>query len=151
MSERDKIWELVAQSCMHLDFEQYDSYLGLLDDSYEYIISCFSPDLRKEMVLLQLNKNELGTLLKNIHNHIHLPGKLFRQASLYRVERKPDDRYLAMSYVTVTYTNLDGASAIFCVGRYHDDIAGDGNGLRLMSRKFEMETRDIGTGCHYPI
>ena len=65
--------------------------------------------------------------------------------------RKPDDRYLAMSYVTVTYTNLDGASAIFCVGRYHDDIAGDGNGLRLMSRKFEMETRDIGTGCHYPI
>jgi len=103
------------------------------------------------MILLQLSKNELGTLLKNIHNHIHLPGKLFRQASLYRVERKPDDRYLAMSYVTVTYTNLDGASAIFCVGRYHDDIAGDGNGLRLMSRKFEMETRDIGTGCHYPI
>jgi len=113
MSEREKIWDLVSQSCMHLDSEQYDSYLELLDDSYEYIISCFSPDLRKEMVLLQLNKNEMGTLLKNIHNHIHLPGKLFRQASLYSVERKPDDRYSAMSYVTVTYTNLDGVSAIF--------------------------------------
>jgi methanesulfonate monooxygenase small subunit len=151
MSAREKIWDLVAQSCMHLDSEQYDSYLELLDDSYEYIISCFSPDLRKEMVLLQLNKDDLGSLLKNIHNHIHLPGKLFRQASLYSVERKPDDRYLAMSYVMVTYTNLDGASAIFCVGRYHDHIAGGENGLRLMSRRFEMETRDIGTGCHYPI
>src|SRR6202040_3393547 len=31
MSEREKIWDLVAQSCMHLDSEQYDSYLELLD------------------------------------------------------------------------------------------------------------------------
>jgi hypothetical protein len=74
-----------------------------------------------------------------------------RQASLFSVGRNADDRYSAVSYVTVTYTNLDGASAIFCVARYHDDIAGGGNGLRLMSRRFQMETRDIGTGCHYPI
>jgi methanesulfonate monooxygenase subunit beta len=151
MSAREQIWDLVASSCMHLDSERFDEYLALLDDNHEYTISCFSPDLRKEMVLLQLKKEELGNLLKNIHNHIHLPGKLFRQASLYSVERKPDDRYSALSYVTVTYTNPDGVSAIFCVGRYHDDIAGDENRLRLMSRRFEMETRDIGTGCHYPI
>jgi hypothetical protein len=26
---------------------------------------------RRTKVLLQLNKSEMGTLLKNIHNHIH--------------------------------------------------------------------------------
>ena len=151
MSTRDRIWDLVARSCMHLDAEQYDDYLALLDERYEYTISCFSPDLRKEMVLLQLKKDELANLLRNIHNHIHLPGKLFRQASLYSVQPKQDDCYAALSYVTVSYTDLDGASSIFCVGRYHDDIADGGNGTRLISRRFEMETRDIGTGCHYPI
>ena len=145
------MWDLVARSCMHLDAEEYDNYLALLDDALPIHHQLLQPRSEERDGIVAAQQERPGKSAKNIHNHVHLPGKLFRQASLYSVERKPDDRYSAMSYVTVTYTNLDGASAIFCVGRYHDEIAGGEKGLRLMSRRFAMETRDIGTGCHYPI
>lgn len=151
MAPRDQIWDLVARSCMYLDEAAYDKYLGLVADDYTYTITSFSPDLRKPMVLLRVNKPEISTLLENIDNHVHLPGKLFRQASLYGVEQPQGGLFNATSYLTVTYTDLDGRSAIFCIGRYRDEIVGDDRSLRLKSRRFEMETRDIGTGCHYPI
>jgi methanesulfonate monooxygenase subunit beta len=151
MATRDQIWDLVAQSCMYLDSGDYDKYLALVDDGYDYAITSFSPDIRKDMVLLHVNRTELATLLGDIRHHIHLPGKLFRQASLYGVDRKQDGTFAATSYVTVTYTDEDGRSSIFCVGRYRDEIVSDGRGVRLKSRRFEMETRDLGTGCHYPI
>lgn len=143
-------WDLVARSCLYLDREAYPAYLALLDDEYEYSITCYSPDLRKEMIHLKVNKGELTDLVENIHNHIRLSGSLFRQASLYSLEPR-DGGYEAMSYVSVTHTDLDGASKVFCVGRYFDRIALDGGGARLKSREFRMETRDIGPGCHYPI
>ncbi len=150
MTSRDQIWDVVARSCMYLDDGDFNKYLGLVSDDYTYTITSFSPDLRKDMVLLRLNRSEIATLLENIPNHIHLPGKLFRLASLYALEQT--DRVIkATSYVTVTYTDLDGRSGTFCVGRYRDEIVGDDHHLRLKSRRFEMETRDIGTGCHYPI
>ena len=143
-------WELVAKSCTYLDREAYAEYLALLDGDYEYTISNYSPDLRKDMIHLKVNKEELANLVGNIHNHIRLQGSLFRQASLYAFEQR-DGLYEAMSYVTVTHTNLDGVSAVFCVGRYHDRISIDARGALLKSREFRMETRDIGPGCHYPI
>lgn len=151
MAHREEIWALVAQSCMYLDDAKYDKYLSLATEDYTYTITSFSPDLRRDMVLLSLNKSEIATLLENIHNHVHLPGKLFRQASLYDVEQSQDGLIKATSYLTVAYTDLDGRSAIFCIGRYRDEIIGSDHHLRIKSRRFEMETRDLGTGCHYPI
>jgi hypothetical protein len=143
-------WDLVAKSCVYLDRESYPDYLRLLDDDYEYTIRCYSPDLRKDMIHLKVNKGELTDLVENIHNHIRLSGSLFRQASLYALEQR-DGLYEAMSYVSVTHTDLDGASKVFCVGRYFDRIAVGDDGARLKSREFRMETRDIGPGCHFPI
>jgi methanesulfonate monooxygenase subunit beta len=148
---RDQVWSLVAKSCMHLDHEDYGKYLALVDESYEYAITNFSPDLRKEMVLLQLNRTDLKSLFDNIRNHIRLPGRLFRQASLYDIDPAPGGLFAATSYVTVIHTNLDGVSAVFCVGRYHDRVSVGDHGARLIARRFCMETRDIGPGCHYPI
>jgi methanesulfonate monooxygenase small subunit len=143
-------WELVTKSCMYLDREAYPDYLALLDDDYEYSITCYSPDVRKEMIHLKVNKEELTNLVDNIHNHIRLAGSLFRQVSLYTLEER-ETLFDAMSYVSVTHTNLDGASAVFCVGRYFDRISVSNGTARLKSRTFRMETRDIGPGCHYPI
>ncbi len=70
---------------------------------------------------------------------------------MYDVERTEDGLFATTTYLTVVYTDLDGASSVFCVGRYHDRLAIDDRGARLMSRCFRMETRDIGPGCHYPI
>ncbi|HXJ53132.1 MAG TPA: hypothetical protein VNH16_17205 [Burkholderiales bacterium] len=143
-------WDLVAKSCVYLDREAYPDYLGLLDDDYQYSITCYSPDLRKDMIHLKVNKEELADLVGNIHNHIRLSGSLFRQVSLYSLEQR-EASYDAMSYVSVTHTNLDGVSKVFCVGRYFDRIAVRNGEVRLKSREFRMETRDIGAGCHYPI
>jgi 3-phenylpropionate/cinnamic acid dioxygenase small subunit len=148
---RDQIWDLVAKSCAYLDHEEYSKYLGLVDDRYEYAIVNFSPDLRKDMVLLQLNRVDIENLFDNIHNHIRLPGRLFRQASMYGVEPVQDGLFVATTYLTVVHTDLDGASSVFCVGRYHDRLSVGDQSARLVSRRFHMETRDIGPGCHFPI
>jgi methanesulfonate monooxygenase small subunit len=135
---------------MYLDREAFTDYLALLDSGCRYAITAYSPDIRKDMTYLSLDKGELGDLLSNIANHVHLPGKLFRQAALYSVEEK-GGYWDAMSYVTVIHTNPDGASSVFCVARYSDQIVIGSQGALLTSRTVSMETRDIGAGCHYPI
>lgn len=149
-SQRERVWEVVAGSCLFLDAEEYEKYLALMDENFTYGISYYSPDLRKDMVLLHHTKKELSTLTMEISNHVRLPGRLFRQAQLYRLERNSNS-FDVTSYVTITHTNLDGASKLFCVARYFDRIAVHESGGRLMSRRVCMDTRDIGPGCHFPL
>jgi methanesulfonate monooxygenase subunit beta len=149
-SIRDQIWDLVARSCIYLDRDAFTDYLALLDTGCKYAITAYSPDIRKDMTYLSLDKEELANLLSNIGNHIHLPGRFFRQAALYSVEAK-NGYFDALSYVTVFHTNPDGVSSVFCVARYLDQVVLGSQGAILMARTVSMETRDIGAGCHYPI
>lgn len=149
-SVRDQIWDLIARSCAYLDSEAYSDYLALLASDCNYAITTYSPDIRRDMIYLSQNKEELTTLLSNIQNHVRLSGTLFRQASLYTVSEQ-NGLYEAVSYVTVIHTNLDGASSIFCAARYFDRVAIGSQGALLKSRTVRMDTRDIGAGCHYPI
>jgi len=147
---RERIWDVVARSCQFLDDEEYGRYLDLLDDEFTYTISYYSPDLRKDMVLLQHTKKELAILTDNIKNHVRLSGRLFRQAHLYQVNGG-DGAFDATSYLTVVHTDQDGISRLFCVGRYLDRVAANETAVRLISRHVRMDTRDIGPGCHFPL
>lgn len=147
---RDQIWDVVAQSCLYLDDEKYEQYLGLMDEDCVYTISYYSPEIRKDVVLLQHTRQELSTLTDNIKNHVVMPGKLFRQAQVYTVGSE-GGAYVATSYVTVTHTDENGASRLFCVARYLDRLVPRQGGMKLRSRHVRMETRDIGPGCHFPL
>lgn len=147
---REQVWNVVAQSCLHLDEEKYEQYLELMDEGCVYTISYHSPEIRKDVVLLQHTRQELASLTENIKHHVILPGKLFRQAQLYSVALEAE-AYVATSYVTVTHTDEYGASKLFCVARYLDRLVRSGRGMKLRSRHVRMETRDIGSGCHFPL
>jgi methanesulfonate monooxygenase small subunit len=147
----DPVSALVTRTCMYLDNEEYDKYLDLLHQDCRYSISYFSPDIKKEMVLLEHDKKGLADLLHGIHNHIRLPGRLMRQASVYTAEPDGSDGLTVTSYVTVIHTDLDGTSKVFCAGRYRDLIRFVGSNVQLVARDVRLDTRDLGAGCHYPI
>jgi len=147
----DPVAAVVAQSCLHLDHKQYDKYLDLMTDDCRYSIRYYSPDIGRDMVLLDHDKPNLANLLTAIVSHVTLPGRLLRQASVCAVETDAGGDVAVTSTIIVIHTDLDGTSRLFCAGRYQDRMRVDAGKLRLAAREVVLDTRDLGPGCHYPI
>ncbi|MBM3510168.1 MAG: hypothetical protein FJX61_08545 [Alphaproteobacteria bacterium] len=151
VASNDDIRGLIYRSCLHLDAERFADYIALCADDFRYCITAYSPDLRKDMVWLDLNRTELATLLENVPNHVRLPGKLIRQASVYTIEPNGGATVATTTALIVTYTEPDGTSRVYAVGRYHDRIDVGGAAPLLKSRDVRLETRDLGPGSHVPM
>jgi methanesulfonate monooxygenase small subunit len=147
----DPVAGLVAQSCLRLDHAEYDKYLDLMTEDCRYSIRYYSPDLGRDMVLLDHDKPSLANLLTGIINHVTLPGRLLRQASVCAAETDAGGELAVISTIIVIHTDLDGTSRLFCAGRYHDRMRLDAGRIRLAARDVLLDTRDLGPGCHYPI
>lgn len=147
----DDIKSVIYQSCIYLDDERFADYISLCAPDYRYRITTYSPDLRKDMVWLDHGRQDLATLLDNVANHVRLPGKLTRQASVYVVNRDRGGVAQVTTSLIVTYTEPDGASRVYAVGRYHDVLDVSGDTPLLTSREVRLETRDLGPGSHIPM
>jgi methanesulfonate monooxygenase small subunit len=145
------IAELVAKSCMFLDEERFEDYLTLFAGSSNYRAVSYSPDLRRDLTLLDLNREELETLLRNLQRHVRLPGRLLRlSGASISGDRRGSDVLVTTPIITV-HTDLEGNSKIFAVGRYRDVVREiDGRPL-FVEREVRLDTRQFGTGSHVPI
>lgn len=149
---RTAIEELVYKSCMLLDDQKYQDYLELLDDDFRYTITARSPEIRKDMVWLDHDRSGLQTLLTQLprHNSDHSP--LTRHATVYSV--KVDEAKQAAEVVSslqVYRTELDGgATALFAVGKYVDEIKLKDGAPKLSKRTVKLDTRMLGIGYHVP-
>ncbi len=150
-ASNDDIRGLIYKSCLCLDREKFADYIDLCAPDFRYRITAYSPDLRKDMVWLDLNRTELATLLENVPNHVRLPGKLIRQASVYTIEPNGGATVETTTALIVTYTEPDGTSRVYAVGRYHDRIDIGGAVPLLKAREVRLETRDLGPGSHVPM
>lgn len=141
---------LVARSCLLLDEERFDDYLALYADGSRYSIRTYSPDLRKDMSLLDLDRVELATLLANLRKHVRLAGRFLRLASP-SLEQSTGTTISLTTTVLVTHTDLEGISRVFAAGRYLDTIElKDGKAL-IKEREVRVDTRQFGTGSHIPL
>ena len=146
------IGALVYRTCLLLDAERFDDYLALCSADFRYRVKADSPELGKEMTWLDLNRNELADLLENVANHVRLPGRFTRQATVYTIERDDDGaEALVTTSLIVVYTDLDGVSRLFASGRYLDTVALAGPAPQLASRTVWLDTRDLGPGSHVPL
>src|ERR1700675_3194028 len=84
--DRTAIEELIYRSCLLLDDRDFGGYLDLCDDAFHYRITTFSPEIRKDMVWLEHNKQGMQMLFNNLpkHNSDHSP--LSRHATVYTVD-----------------------------------------------------------------
>jgi methanesulfonate monooxygenase small subunit len=148
--DRVAIEELIYQSCTTLDQSDYPGFLGLCDPQFEYRLSAFSPEIRKDMTWLDHDRAEMEDLFNTLpkHNYDHSP--LTRNAVVYRV-RIDGAQASAVTALQIFRTALNGgATEVFAVGKYYDTISLAGPTPTLLKRHVKLDTRDLGWGSHIP-
>lgn len=153
MNPRPAIDELIYRSCMLLDEKDFAGYLELCDPAFRYVITAYSPEIKKEMTWLEHDKEGMKMLFANLpkHNSDHSP--LTRHATVYTVavDEAQAGQAEAVSALQVFRTTLDGgATEFFAVGRLHDTIRLGPGGPKLMARRVQLQTRMFGIGYHIP-
>ena len=150
--DRAAIEEVIYQSCLALDEKDFKSYLALCDAGFRYRITAHSPEIRKDMIWLEHDKQGMQLLFTNLprHNSDHSP--LTRHATVYTVVADEAKKQASVvSALQVFRTDLDGGvTALFAVGRYLDTVIIDDAGARLLARTVKLDTRQFGIGYHIP-
>ncbi len=148
-----QVRELIYRSCLCLDNQDFAGWLALCAPEFRYTITAYSPEIRKEMVWLEHDREGMEGLFGMLpkHNSDHSP--LTRHASVYLVQR--DEAANEASVVTslaVYKTQLDGgATQLFAVGKYFDRVSLEGEAPLLSSRNVRLDTRELGIGSHLPL
>ena len=152
MLDRSLVEELIYRSCLLLDEKDFKGYLDLCDEQFRYTIATHSPELRRDMIWLDHDKNGMTTLLNQLprHNSDHSP--LTRHATVYTVRydaaRQQGD---VVSALQVFKTALEGGSSeLFAVGKYLDTVTVNDGKLLLLRRVVKLDTRMLGIGYHIP-
>ncbi len=156
----EQVKDTIYRSCLCLDDERWNDWFAMCDDSFEYKITAFSPEIRKDMVYLSGNLTEMKSMCEMLphHNTDHSPLK--RHATVYSVDIAEDGASAeAITSVLIYQTLLDGINShidageshVFCIGRYIDKFAINGAGAKLVSRETRIENRRLDKGSHWPL
>jgi len=144
--------ELIYRSCLDLDNQDFAGWLDLCAPEFRYTITTYSPEIRKEMVWLDHDREGMEGLFKMLpkHNSDHSP--LMRHASVYLVEHDEGGKSASVVTSLVVYkTQLDGgATELFAVGKYFDRVGLESDTPLLTSRNVRLDTRQLGIGSHIP-
>jgi len=146
----DQIKELVNQSCLYIDDGDWTNYLSLFTTDFTYRILCYSPELRKDMVWMEQDRKGMTNLVNNLENHITRQGRFMHQVQIAAINRKQTFAETISPFLVV-YTGLEGITKIFAAGRYIDVIDTTSDKPLISNRKVVLDTRDLGSGSHFPI
>ena len=150
MIEYEKIVNFIQKSCFLLDEEDFDGFLKICNENFEYKITAFSPEINKEMIWMDEDYAGFKNLLMMVSSHLRRLGKLTRNVNVGEVQRRSEKILIKSSFIII-HTDLEGKSNIFCVGRYQDVLISKKSSVSLLSRHAHLETRDLGIGSHVPI
>lgn len=146
----EKIRSIIYESCLALDEERHDDFLRLFAPDFRYVVRAYSPEIRKEMTWLEADRKEMEHLFQMLPQHVRLQGRFFRHATVYRIVRDESGAQ-AVTSLTLGYTDPDGVSKLFAVGRYLDEIIDPDGAAKIVRREVRLETRDLSPGVHVPI
>ena len=137
---------------MALDDKDFTGYLELCDPAYHYLITAYSPEIRKEMIWLEHDKQGLQSLFTNLPRHNSDQSPITRHVTLYTVEHdEAAQKAKVVSALQVFKTQLDGgATELFAVGKMRDTVELSGAAPRLLERNIRLDTRMRGHGYHSP-
>jgi methanesulfonate monooxygenase subunit beta len=152
MTTRSDIDQLIYRSCLALDAKDFAGFLELCDPGFNYRITTFSPEIRKDMTWLEHDKEGLKLLFNNLpkHNSDHSP--LSRHATVYTVDHDAaKGEAQVVSALQVFRTALDGgATELFAVAKLYDTVRVSGEDVKLVDRNVRLDTRMLGYGYHIP-
>lgn len=152
--------DAIYRATISLDQQKWDDWLSQCDDSFQYAIRAWSPEINKDVTYLSLDRKGLATMIKLLpkHNTDHSP--LTRHTSVYTVDVDEEAKSAkAVSSVIVYQTLLDGInshidageSRLFLVGKYLDSFKLADKEAKFVSREVRIENRRLDKGSHWPI
>lgn len=147
-------------ACLYLDDEQWPDWLALCAEDFNYKITAYSPEIRKDMIYFAHSFNELKSMTEMLpkHNTDHSPLK--RHATVYSTEVAKDlETVEAVTSVVIYQNMLDGVNShidsgetrLFCVGRYIDKLVITNNQAKFVDREVRLENRRLDKGSHWPL
>ena len=159
-SSVEKVKDSILRSCLFLDDEQWLRWLDLCLDNFQYKITSYSPEIRKDMIYFSGDHGELRSMTEMLpkHNTDHSP--LQRHASVYTVDLSSDGASAeAVTSVVIYQTMLDGVNShidsgetrLFCAGRYIDTLIVEEDTAKFVSRELRLENRRLDKGSHWPL
>jgi methanesulfonate monooxygenase small subunit len=149
---RTTIEELIYRSALRLDERDFDGFLALCAPEFRYTVVAHSAEIRRDMVWLDHDRSGMETLFRNLPRHHSDPSPLSRHVTVYTVDLdEAGGRAKVVSALQVFRTALDGGStALYAVGKLHDEVRIAGGEARLAARSVRLETRELGIGSHIP-
>src|SRR5262245_3340234 len=152
MSDDKDVAALSCQSCCLLHEMNFAGYLELCAPEFRYRIVAYSPELRKDMVWQDVNREDFKHHLDLIPKHVREMVSLSRFPTLYTIRYDNDGkRANVLSGLQVFKTKLDGGETkLFGVCRLRDVVDLGSTRPLLLSREVRMETRQLGTGSQIP-
>jgi methanesulfonate monooxygenase small subunit len=147
----DAVKDVIYQSCLAMDDERFDEYLSLCTEDYQYKVTAYSPELRKDMIWLEQGRADLMAMFEMLPEHVKPEGRFTRHVQVYRVTPNGSpNRLNVTSALTVYFTTDRGETKVFAIGRYNDVVDTTGTTPRLKAREVRLETRSLGTGSQIP-
>ena len=149
----DAVRELVGNSCVALNAEDYAAFLALCSADFRYELFSYSPEIRSEMTWMNYDRKGLEVLFGDLPHHLHVPlGSLYRHVSTYSITPAEQPGHMkAKSSVLIIFTDVDGVSKLFAAAQYVDLVSVAEPHALLTSRQTRLETRDIGVGSPIPL
>jgi methanesulfonate monooxygenase subunit beta len=141
---------VIHRACRLLDAEDWDNFLALCASNFAYQVVAYSPEIRRDMIWFDQDKDGLKALFEMVPQHLRRIGTLLRHVSVGEIERQADGSWLAISTFQCFHTDQDVRTLLLAVGRYDDRLSADAGPL-LLSRTTRLETRDLGVGSHVPL
>ena len=146
------ISELVYRSCVLLDEMDFPGYLELCAPGFRYRIVAYSPELGKQMVWKDVDREEMKHHLDLVPRHVRDSSTLTRFPTVFTISYSDDGKNASVvSGLQVFKTNLDGGETkLFGVARISDVVSVERDAVKLLSREVRMETRQLGIGSQIP-
>lgn len=155
---RDRaVRDIVYRSCLTLDRMDFEGFLRLCAPKFQYVISTFSPELRKDIVWLDRDMTGMKTLVDVLPLHVSdhmIRLNLSRHATVYTVNFSADLKQAdAVSGLQVyTTARNGGATNLFAVAKYYDTVKLSRGAAKLLRREVRLDTRMLGeTGTLIPL
>ncbi len=160
LETRQTIDRMIYRSCLYKNEYRWDDWLDMCEEDFEYLITAFSPEVRKDMIYLSGSKSEIESLVSMLPKHNSDRSPLRRHAVVYDVEiDESQGTATATTSVAVYMTHWDGSMShmtsgsteLYVAGTYQDQFRLNGDGIKFTRREFKLDTRNLQKGCHYPL
>ncbi len=149
---RTTVEEFIGNTCELLDQEQFSQFLSECTEEFSYRVSTHSPDLGKDMVWLDHDRNGFESMIRMLPEHVRIDASLSRHAIVASMTRIDASSAAVRTKLSVFQTDLNGTSSVLAIGTYRDvvDIS-EPEKPKLKQRELRLDTRELGPGVHVPL